>query len=184
MEDGRSLFIRSVLQNKPKWHDVFVRDRGSHWAIHYLRMIVVFWVCIHTLSAMADWSQPTTPPPPPLELRRNSLRSMNTNAVQIHTGQAEKFAWPRWESNLRPLDILVQCSNETKSVRVGDISKLSLVPSISTYSDDTFCVCWCYVHSWIWCLCTVLFRVCIHTGKARFQPWTGKLLSLFGMDAH
>jgi hypothetical protein len=23
--------------------------------------------------------------------------------VCIHTGQAEKFAWPRWESNPRPL---------------------------------------------------------------------------------
>jgi hypothetical protein len=31
--------------------------------------------------------------------------------VCIHTGQAEKLAWPQWESNPRPLGIiLVQCS--------------------------------------------------------------------------
>jgi hypothetical protein len=24
----------------------------------------------------------------------------------IHTGQAEKLAWPRWESNLRPLEAI------------------------------------------------------------------------------
>ena len=24
--------------------------------------------------------------------------------VYIHTGQAEKYAWPRWELNLRPLE--------------------------------------------------------------------------------
>ena len=24
--------------------------------------------------------------------------------VYIHTGQAEKYTWPRWESNLRPLE--------------------------------------------------------------------------------
>ena len=27
--------------------------------------------------------------------------------VCIHTGQTEKFAWPRWESNPRPLGLLV-----------------------------------------------------------------------------
>jgi hypothetical protein len=33
-----------------------------------------------------------------------------------------------------------------KSVRVDDISELSLVPSISMYSIiRLFCVCWCYV---------------------------------------
>jgi hypothetical protein len=40
-----------------------------------------------------------------------------------------------------------------KSVRVDDISELSLVPSISVYSMVwLFCVCWSYVLRWIWCL--------------------------------
>ena len=59
--------------------------------------------------------------------------------VCIHTGQAEKLAWPRWESNPRPLGhtspmMLCQLSYAVKSVRVDDISELSLVPSISVYS--------------------------------------------------
>jgi hypothetical protein len=42
--------------------------------------------------------------------------------------------------------MLYQLSYEVKSVRVGDILELSLVPSISMYSkNDDFCVCWCYV---------------------------------------
>jgi hypothetical protein len=40
-----------------------------------------------------------------------------------------------------------------RSVRVSDISELSLVPSISMYSKIwLFCVCRCYVLRWIWCL--------------------------------
>ena len=48
-------------------------------------------------------------------------------------GKLEKHAWPRWDSNLRPLDaspMLCQLSYAVRSVRVYDISELSLVPSI------------------------------------------------------
>ena len=48
-------------------------------------------------------------------------------------GKLEKYAWPRWDLNLRPLDaspMLCQLSYAVRSVRVCDISELSLVPSI------------------------------------------------------
>ena len=52
--------------------------------------------------------------------------------------EAEKLAWPRWESNPRPLGyyspMLCLLSYMVKSVRVDDISEPSLVPSISVYS--------------------------------------------------
>jgi hypothetical protein len=52
-----------------------------------------------------------------------------------------------------------------KSVRVDDISELSLVPSISVYSMIwLFCVCWCYVLRWIWC-CDVTLRACSYGQK-------------------
>jgi hypothetical protein len=56
-----------------------------------------------------------------------------------------------------------------KSVR--DISELSLyiVPSISIYSIIwLFCVCWCYVLRWIWCLWC--YSECASTpGQANFS---------------
>jgi hypothetical protein len=47
--------------------------------------------------------------------------------------QAEMFAWTRdiWDTNR----MLYQLSYEVKSVRVGDISELSLVPSICYNAD-------------------------------------------------
>ena len=57
--------------------------------------------------------------------------------VCIHTGQAEKIAWPRWDRTRDLWDnspMLCQLSYVVKSVRVDDISELSLVPSISVYS--------------------------------------------------
>ena len=51
----------------------------------------------------------------------------------IHTGQAEKLAWHTYTSPM-----LCQLSYVVKSVRVDDISELSLVPSISVYSIIIF----------------------------------------------
>ena len=52
-----------------------------------------------------------------------------TLTVCIHTGQAEKLAWPLWESNPRLLwdtsPMLHQLSYEFKLVGVGDISELT-----------------------------------------------------------
>ena len=48
----------------------------------------------------------------------------------IHTGQAETFACDLWDTS----PMLYQLSYVVKSIRVGDILELSLVPSISMYS--------------------------------------------------
>jgi hypothetical protein len=54
-----------------------------------------------------------------------------------------------------------------KSVRVDDISELSLVPSISVYfMIQLFCVCWCYVLRRIYDVCDVT-----HTGQAEKLAW-------------
>ena len=77
-----------------------------------------------------------------------------TLSVFPHREQAEKFAWPPWESNPRPLDIspmLCQLSYEVKSVRVHGIAEISLVPSISmcsyAWSRYFFCVCFDVMYS-------------------------------------
>ena len=55
----------------------------------------------------------------------------------------------RWELNLRPFkssQMLCQLSYAVRSVRVGDISELGLVPSISMQSIVIMIfLCWCYV---------------------------------------
>jgi hypothetical protein len=71
-----------------------------------------------------------------------------------------------------------------KSVRVGVISELSPVPSISMYSKIqyyTFCVCWCYVREYDVCGVTLSvhphrasWKVCLTT--VGIEPET------FGID--
>ena len=62
----------------------------------------------------------------------------------IHTGQAESLA-DHGENRTRDLwdtsPILCQLSYVVKSVRVGDISELSLVSSISMYSKIRHFLC-------------------------------------------
>jgi hypothetical protein len=79
--------------------------------------------------------------------------------VCIHTGQAEKFAGLLWDTS----PMLYQLSCEVKSVRVGDISELSLVPSISMY-----CVLLCTQVNMMF---VVLLWVFIHTGQAGMFAW-------------
>ncbi len=75
--------------------------------------------------------------------------------VYIHTGQAENFAGPRWESTRNlwfASPMLCQLSYEVKSVRVCDISKLSLVPiglfdSHRGQADFSACPVWIYTQS-------------------------------------
>jgi hypothetical protein len=46
--------------------------------------------------------------------------------VYIHTGQAEKLAWPRWESNLRPLE--ATCG-------ISELSLVSSIPHTNVFYD-------------------------------------------------
>jgi hypothetical protein len=87
---------------------------------------------------------------------------------------------------------------------------LGQVLYVKTYSN-AFCVCWCYVIRWIWCLwcyseCastpgnlkslpdhggnqtrdalpTELRGLISQRSRVRFPPWPGKLFSLPGLDA-
>jgi hypothetical protein len=60
--------------------------------------------------------------------------------------------------------MLCQLSYAVRSVRVCDISELSLVPSISMQSSNhDFFLCWCYVLRW---MSVMLLSVYIHTEQA------------------
>jgi hypothetical protein len=82
-----------------------------------------------------------------------------------------------------------------RSVRVCDISELSLVPSTSMQSSNhDFFLCWCYVLRWIWCLWCYSECMYIHTGQAwkiclatvRMEPTTFGIpaQSSFGIYTH
>ena len=67
--------------------------------------------------------------------------------------------------------MLCQLSYAVRSVRVCDISELSLVPSMSMQSIVIwFFLCWCCVLRWIWCLWC--YSECISTpGKLEKYAW-------------
>ena len=63
--------------------------------------------------------------------------------------------------------MLCQLSYAVRSVRVSDISELSLVPSIPMWSNSMILfLSWCYVLRWIWCMYVLLLWMYIHTGQA------------------
>ena len=87
----------------------------------------------------------------------------------IHTGQAEKFTFTRdvWDTS----PMLYQLRYEVKSVRVGDISELSLVPSISMYSKIWYFLCVLVLCTQVNMMFVMLLWVCIHTGQAEKFAW-------------